>query len=151
MGRAEDPPEESYCSRFAERGWVYDGGTLSIEAFKWIHQGSEEECAEEEAVPEGEPPKPARAVPCEELGVAAGRRSSRIVRRSSMFDEARFEYIEELRRRHGDVECEDGTPLAELGAPAASATLERAARGLVYGSEVPRPVPIVYSPPAAPP
>ena len=107
--------EDTYCSRFAERGWVYDDGTLSIEAFKWLEAGGEEECVE--AVAQGKPAKPARTVPCEERR-SRGRKLIAdcapllYVRRSDV-----QEYIEELRRRHGDVACEDGTRLEELGAP----------------------------------
>jgi hypothetical protein len=108
--------EDTYCSRFAERGWVYDNGTLSIEAFKWLEAGGEEECVE--AVAQGKPAKPARTVPCEDFDVVGGRKLIADcapllhVRRSDV-----QEYIEELRRRHGDVACEDGTRLEELGAP----------------------------------
>jgi hypothetical protein len=54
--------EVTYCSRFAERGWVYDDGALSIEAHKWLEEDGEEEC--QFAV---EPGEPARTVPCERL------------------------------------------------------------------------------------
>jgi hypothetical protein len=107
--------EVTYCSRFAERGWVYDDGALSIEAHKWLEKGGEEECAE--AVPESEPAKPARTVPCEELDEGGPKLIEdcsflHYVRRSEV-----RAYVEELRRRYGDVRCEDGTPLEALGTP----------------------------------
>jgi hypothetical protein len=109
--------ETTYCSRFAERGWVYDDGTLSIEAHKWLEQAGEEECAQAEAAPEGGPAKPGRTVPCDEFNpggakMIAGCALLHHVRRSEV-----REYLDQLRRRHGNVECEDSTPLAELGAP----------------------------------
>lgn len=107
--------EVTYCSRFAERGWVYDDGALSIEAHKWLEEGGEEECVE--PAPAGEPAKPARTVPCEELDEGGPKLIGdcsflRYVRRSEV-----RAYVEQLRRRYGDVQCEDGTPLRALGAP----------------------------------
>jgi hypothetical protein len=107
--------EVTYCSRFAGRGWVYDDGALSIEAHKWLEEGGEEECAK--AAPESEPAKPARTVPCEELNRGGPKLIGdcnllHYVRRSEVRD-----YVEKLRHRHGDVDCEDGTPLDELGTP----------------------------------
>ena len=108
--------EETYCSRFAERGWVYGDGTLSIEAHKWLEEGGEEVCmeVEVEAGSEGEPAESATTVPCEELGEDPVIDCAFLhhVRESEVRD-----YVEELRRRQGNVECDDGTPLAELGAP----------------------------------
>jgi hypothetical protein len=104
--------EDTYCSRFAERGWVHEDGALRIEAHKWLEEGGEEEC--EAATQPGDP---AETVPCEQLDTQGSKTIDDCgllhhVRRSEVED-----YLEELRRRHGDVECEDGTPLAELGAP----------------------------------
>jgi hypothetical protein len=104
--------EVTYCSRFAERGWVYDDGVLSIEAHKWLEDAGEEEC--QVAV---EPGEPARTVPCEDFNEPGPKLISdcgllHYVRRSEVRD-----YIEQLRRQYGDVRCEDGTPLEELGTP----------------------------------
>ena len=104
--------ERTYCAPFAERGWVYDDGTLSIEAHKWLEEGGQEEC-----VSATEPGEPAKTVPCEQFDERGSQMIGDCalllhVRRSEVRD-----YLEQLRRRHGDVECEDGTPLAELGAP----------------------------------
>ena len=103
--------EVTYCTRFAERGWVYDDGALSIEAHEWLEASGEEEC-----VLATEPGEPARTVPCEDFD----ERGKMIrdcgllhyVRRSEVRD-----YIAELRHRYGDVRCDDGTPLEELGTP----------------------------------
>ncbi len=102
----------TYCSRFVERGWVYEDGALGIAAHKWAEEGGKEEC--ELATKPGEP---ARTVPCEEFGergpyFIADCGLLPYVRRSQV-----REYIAQLRRRYGDVECEDGTPLAQLGTP----------------------------------
>jgi hypothetical protein len=107
----------TYCSRFADQGWVYDDGTLSIEAHKWLERGGEEECAHAEATPEGEPSKPARTVPCEELDAGG----PKMIGDCALLEHVRRSevraYLDQLQRRHGSVECEDGTPLAHLGAP----------------------------------
>lgn len=96
--------ETTYCARFAERGWVYEDGTLSIAAHEWLEAGGEEECARltqtgQETVPceDGEDP----TLDCALL---------QHVRRSEV-----REYLEDLRRRVPDVECDDGTPLDKLG------------------------------------
>jgi hypothetical protein len=98
--------ETTYCSRFAEQGWVYEDGTLSIAAYEWGQEGGE--CSMAEA---GEP---ARSVPCDDLGEDPIIDCALLhhVRRSEVRD-----YVEELRREERNVECDDGTPLDELGAP----------------------------------
>ena len=102
----------TYCARFAERGWVYDDGTLSIAAHRWLEESGSEECAS------AAPGEPVETVPCEELEPAAGPRRIDCallhhVRRSEVRS-----YLAQLRRER-DVECDDGTPLAELGTPSA--------------------------------
>ena len=96
--------EETYCGTFARRGWVYDDGALSIEAHRWLEEGSE--CAEAEAG------GTAKTVPCEEAedGVIDCALLHH-VRRSEV-----KAYVAETARA-GDVECDDGTPLDELGVP----------------------------------
>jgi hypothetical protein len=96
--------ETTYCARFAERGWVYEDGTLSIAAHEWLEAGGEEACAR--GTETGE-----KTVPCEAdedpiLDCALLHHVPR--------NEVR-EYVEDLRRRIPDVECDDGTPLDELG------------------------------------
>jgi hypothetical protein len=104
--------ETTYCSRFAERGWVYDDGTLSIEAHKWLEEGGEEECWRAT-----EPGEPASTVPCEELDAGGPKliRDCALLRHVPK-SEVR-DYLDQLRSRYGSVECEDGTPLAQLGSP----------------------------------
>jgi hypothetical protein len=99
-----DPTDEdrayarrTYCGPFASRGWVYGDGALSIDAQKWLEEGGSEEC-ESEAGP----------VPCEEsrtIDCALLRH----VRRSEV-----REYVAQLR---DEVECDDGTPVEQLGVP----------------------------------
>ena len=98
--------ETTYCSRFAERGWIYEDGTLSIAAQEWTEQGGEEECGQ--ATETGE-----KTVPCDELGdPLIDCALLHHVRQSEV-----RKYVEELRRKNGNVECDDGTRLDELGAP----------------------------------
>lgn len=99
--------ETTYCSRFVERGWVYDDGTLSIAAHKWMEAGREEECTR--VTETG-----AETVPCEDIGEDPILDCALLhhVRRSEVRD-----YIQNLRRRNRHVECDDGTPLEQLGAP----------------------------------
>lgn len=97
--------ERAYCARFEERGWVYEDGTLSIDVY--ADDGSEE-CAV------AEPGKPARTLSCDELAERVEVLDCAIlhlVRRSEV-----QRYLAELKRRHDVVECDDGTPLDELGA-----------------------------------
>jgi hypothetical protein len=96
---------EGYCARFEGRGWVYEDGALSIAAHIWLEDSAT--CA---AGTEGEPTK---TVPCEEER-RSGRRTLecallRHVRRSEV-----RKYVERL-RREGGVECDDRTPLDDLG------------------------------------
>jgi hypothetical protein len=95
-----------YCAPFARRGWVYEDGTLSLAAYEHAYS---EECVE------GRAGEPATTVPCDERESAAGLAIIdcgllRYVRRAEV-----QAYVERLRRAH-EVECDDGTPLAELGA-----------------------------------
>jgi len=101
--------EVTYCSPFAERGWVYEDGTLSIAAHTWLIEGSSEECSSAGA------DEPAQTVPCEELEPMAG---LQIIDCAILHQVQRSEvrgYIEHLQRKH-QVECDDGTPVEELGA-----------------------------------
>jgi hypothetical protein len=101
--------EVTYCAPFVERGWVYEDGTLSIAAHTWLIGASSEECASAGA------DEPAQTVPCEELEPTGGLQVIDCsilhhVRRSEVRD-----YVEQLQRKH-EVECDDGTPVEELGA-----------------------------------
>lgn len=101
--------ESAYCSRFEREGWIYDDGTLSITAhIVFVEAGSAEECVTAES---GE----AETVPCDELEggdepLALDCAILHVVRRSEV-----REYVEELERSR-EVSCDDGTPLARLGA-----------------------------------
>lgn len=101
--------EVTYCAPFVERGWVYEDGTLSIAAHTWLFGSSSEECVSARA---GEP---AETVPCEELQPTGALQEIDCgvlhhVRRSEVQD-----YVEQLKREY-EVECDDGTPVEELGA-----------------------------------
>ena len=97
--------ETAYCAPFERRGWIYDDGTLKLEAH--ADSGSQE-CAT------AEPGEGARTVPCEALEQESPDVLDcgllHLVRRSEV-----KEYVEELQRTR-EVRCDDGTPLNELGA-----------------------------------
>jgi hypothetical protein len=95
--------EDTYCGEFERNGWIYEDGALSIAIQKWLKEGGTCETAS--------PGKPPRTIPCEEAGPIDCALLHH-VRRSEVTD-----YIEELRRRVGAVECDDGTPVQELGVP----------------------------------
>ena len=103
--------ESTYCSRFAERGWVYDDGRLSIDAFTWLARAGEEACAEAGKGQEGA----AVTVPCDQAAGEGGIVDDCALLKHVRASEVR-EYLDTLERRYGSVECEDGTPLADLGA-----------------------------------
>ena len=109
IGNAGDQPglrayaRRAYCEPFDARGWVHDDGALTIEAFT---QSGQAECATEQT---GEP---ARTVPCESLEPADVRPVFdcgllHLVRR----DDVRA-YVDRLPQR---PQCDDGTPVEELG------------------------------------
>jgi hypothetical protein len=95
----------TYCARFEKEGWVYEDGALRIAAQTWLDHGGT--CAT------GVAGEPARTVPCEPERRGGVRIIEcallRVTRRSEVID-----YVEQLRRK-GPVECDDGTPISELG------------------------------------
>lgn len=95
----------TYCERFERNGWVYVDGALRIAAQKWLEEGGTCEVGTAE--------EPARTVPCAEFEDRQRLDCALLhhVRRSEVRG-----YLAEL-RREGDVACDDGTPLAELGVP----------------------------------
>ncbi len=98
---------DTYCARFERNGWIYEDGALSIAAHLWLEEGGT--CAT------GSEGEPTRTVPCEEARPGGPRRLDcallHQVRRSEVRD-----YVARL-RREGAVECDDGTPLDDLGVP----------------------------------
>ena len=94
--------ERTYCSRFEKEGWVHEDGSLSIDAYTGMM--GEAECAESRAGEE------AVTVPCDEF-------------EDNVLDCAILHHVrkEEVRAyveglgRPGRVECDDGTPVHELG------------------------------------
>jgi hypothetical protein len=96
----------TYCEPFERRGWVYDDGRLNIAAYHRLVEGGT--CGM------GKPGQPARTVPCEDLEQGFGPRMIdcallHLVPRSEVRT-----YLEGLQKSR-EVQCDDGTPLAELG------------------------------------
>jgi hypothetical protein len=99
---ARDYARRTYCGPFASRGWVYDDGALSIDAQKWLVEGGNEVC--ETAGDDGQ----SVTIPCEDASPAINCAMLRHVRQG------------EVRRyfaQRPDLECEDGTPVEQLGVP----------------------------------
>jgi hypothetical protein len=95
---------DTYCARFEREGWVYDDGALSIEAHRWLVEGGT--CSTQT------PGEPAETAPCEPIDPQRLECALlRHVRRSEV-----VAYLEHL-GREGAVECDDGTPLDQLGVP----------------------------------
>jgi hypothetical protein len=98
----------TYCEPFDAKGWVYDDGALSIATHTWATRSSG-------VCMTARPGGPARTVPCETLERPSPRRLEcallRHVRRSEVET-----YLERLQRTEA-VQCDDGTPLDELGVP----------------------------------
>ena len=99
---------DTYCAPFEQNGWVYEDGALSIAAQKWLDNGGK--CATSSET------EPTRTVPCERTNRDA---TTRIIDCALLHHVRRTEvmaYVAEL-QRDGDVHCDDGTPLEELGVP----------------------------------
>jgi len=97
----------AYCRQFEDAGLVYDDGALEIGAQEWLDRSGSEECAQAGAAGSS------TTVPCDE---PEGRRTiDCALLRHVRMREAQ-EYVEDLQAR-GEVECDDGTPLVELGVP----------------------------------
>jgi hypothetical protein len=96
----------TYCDRFAQKGWIYADGALSIDAQHWLEQGAR--CST--STPGGktvttpcvDPSENPRTIDCGML---------HFVRRSEVQT-----YIAEL-QRSVTVICDDHTPLTALGVP----------------------------------
>jgi hypothetical protein len=97
---------DTYCAPFEQSGWIYEDGALSIDAQNWLDNGGTCTAASSTA--------PIRTVPCEEIDAAVQIIDCALlhhIRRAQV-----IAYVTE-RRRDGDVHCDDGTPLGELGVP----------------------------------
>ena len=98
--------ENTYCVPFERNGWIYDDGALRIAAQEWLDNGGAEECGTASSA--GEPSETALCgTDTEPLDCALLHH----VRRAEV-----TAYLAEL-QREGSVQCDDGTPLAELGVP----------------------------------
>ena len=99
---------DTFCTKFEESGWIYDDGVLRIGAQTWLEEGAT--CAT------GSEGQPTQTMPCEELDAQGARRLDcallHHIRRSEV-----KEYIERLQRKHPVIECDDGTPVEDLGVP----------------------------------
>ena len=99
--------ESAYCGPFARKGWVYQDGTLSINAHLHLLNGNA--CEEMIGTPDGKMTK----IPCDPRTAMLNPLECAVlhyVRR----DEVRA-YIRRLERSQ-TVSCDDGTPLDKLGA-----------------------------------
>jgi hypothetical protein len=100
--------ERTYCAPFAEQGWVYEDGTLAIDAYLSVafpHAGT---CTTQTTGGRS------RTVPCEQLD----RVGPKILDCAALHFVRRAEVQAYLRRlpKHREVRCDDRTPLSELGA-----------------------------------
>ncbi|MBD0328615.1 MAG: hypothetical protein ICV64_00705 [Thermoleophilia bacterium] len=101
---------QTYCARFEQRGWVYEDGTISISSYRWAMGGRASEC-----VVVAEPDGPPAGAPCPDAEQVA---------EDPMLDCALLHHVprEEVQAylgtlpRRDELVCDDGTPLAELGA-----------------------------------
>jgi hypothetical protein len=93
----------TYCDRFAQRGWVYEDGSLSIKAQLWLMNGYACSAGSSNG-------GPAVTVPCDPSYESFECGLLHVVRRAEV-----QAYLDKLTRTH-HVVCDDGTPLDELGA-----------------------------------
>jgi hypothetical protein len=103
----------TYCARFEKKGWVYEDGALRIAAQTWLENGGT--CARSDPGEPGGAPGPTTTVPCEPEQRGGVRLVECALLRTIRRDEV-SDYIDRLRTK-GPVECDDGTPIAELGVP----------------------------------
>jgi hypothetical protein len=99
---------DTYCARFEENGWIYDDGVLRIGAQAWLEAGAS--CAT------GSEGEPTRTLPCEELDPPGTRRLDCALLHHTRMSEVK-EYVERLQRTRPVIECDDGTPVEDLGVP----------------------------------
>jgi hypothetical protein len=96
---------DTYCERFERNSWIYGDGALRIAVQEWLDNGGAEECGNANS---GEPTE---TVPCDTATEIIDCALLHHVRQAEV-----KAYVAEL-QRDGSVECDDGTPLAELGVP----------------------------------
>ena len=99
---------DTYCALFERNGWVYGDGALSIAVQKWLEKGGS--CAT------GSSGEPTHTVPCSQTNPGKG---TRVIDCALLHHVRRSEviaYVANL-RRDDEVQCDDGTPLDELGVP----------------------------------
>ena len=101
---SRDYAKSAYCKPFEELGWVYDDGALSIATLEWTRQ--EEACASGGS--DGETYDDCIVIELPSDPVVLDCALLRHVRRVEV-----ERYIDRLGNR--SVECDDGTPLADLG------------------------------------
>ena len=98
---------DTYCARFERNGWIYEDGALSIAAYSWLEKSGT--CATATAG------NPVRTVTCEEVGHLGPRVLDCALLRHVRTSEVR-DYLGRLEHESA-VECDDGTPLGNLGVP----------------------------------
>jgi hypothetical protein len=99
---------DTYCARFEANGWIYDDGVLSIGAQTWLEQGGT--CAF------GSEEQPTRTVPCDALDAPGTRRLDCALLHHTRRSDVKA-YVERLQRERPVIECDDGTPVDDLGVP----------------------------------
>jgi hypothetical protein len=98
-----DYARRTYCEPFAKRGWVYPDGTVSIKAHEWLLEGGSCETVQSGTTTKCDA-RAAEEAPLLECAIL------HVVPRKEV-----RAYLEDLKRRRGKVECDDGTPLDRLG------------------------------------
>lgn len=101
----------TYCDRFAREGWVYEDGTLSIDAQRWLVDGVACSAGDGETG-DGET---LRGEECQRLAAEGGDPTIDCALLHHVRKGEVQAYLRDLQRRR-PVECDDGTPLDELGA-----------------------------------
>jgi hypothetical protein len=111
MERTDGPPtlvvqdylERTYCGPFATRGWIHSDGTLSIRAHEWLLESGS--CEKVEGT---------TTTPCDSRALQEAPLPECALLHLVPRSEVR-PYLSDLQRRRGKVQCDDGTPLDELG------------------------------------
>lgn len=102
--------QDTYCVPFEQNAWVYEDGALSIAAQRWLDNAGE--CAASSE------PTPTGTVPCAPTS-RPGHAGTRSIDCALLHHVRRTEvraYMAD-QQRAGEVHCDDGTPLGDLGVP----------------------------------